>query len=103
MKIPISERPQNTDCSAWQGSARAVIDGSDEGTSITGKAFAAQGDSGLLVLDANRRVIGLLLATRDSITYFIPFDAVMEDIEYVTGERILTPVKDMGVPGSTGA
>ncbi|PGH16505.1 hypothetical protein AJ80_05190 [Polytolypa hystricis UAMH7299] len=104
VKIAISEEQRNSDSSPRQGSAWAIIDEPGEGTSMIGRSFSAPGDSGSLILDVNGRVIGLLFATQNCITYFIPFASVMEDVQFVTGRRVLTPTEDItGLEDSTDA
>ena len=81
---------QNNNAFPCYGSAWAIVD-------RFGRAFSAPGDSGSLVLDNDRRVIGLLFATQSCISYCIPFAAVMKDIEFVPDGRVLTPKEDSTV------
>lgn len=67
------------------------------------ETFIAPGDSGAFVLtkayDQNpvsgHRVIGLLFgeSTNSGLAYFIPFDAVIKEIEALTGGKVIWPVK----------
>lgn len=77
----------------------------DEPVDIQTKAilpFVRGGDSGAFVFSkvdqspkSGHRVIGLLFGTSSSLhfSYFIPFDAVIAEIEALTGGKVIWPVK----------
>lgn len=53
--------------------------------------FASAGDSGSLILNDDRTIIGLLFAANPAsgTGYFIPFDVIVTDIEAVTGAKVV--------------
>lgn len=53
--------------------------------------FASKGDSGSLILDDDKTIIGLLFAANPACGtgYFIPFQVIIADIDAVTGAKVV--------------
>ncbi|KAK2803940.1 hypothetical protein FQN51_002827 [Onygenales sp. PD_10] len=84
--------PYGKSIAAWVACSAAP------GPSAGGKKFCSAGDNGSLVFDSgNGDISGLIFGSQIAdgfgFAYFVPFSLVVEDIERVTGGRVISPSK----------